>query len=177
MLVPFLAVLIVWLTGFVPVYQSRFGMVFQYGLPLSWKERWPMQYPGYVDPSVGVFVYSWDVFIADTLLYAGLGYLFTLWSKRRSSLFRDTLIPVSSGWGACATALFAWSSQNGSLTNGLPVPWTGLGVYVWFYNLTLLAADVVFLAGFGYFTSFLYRSIRWSKKSASPMSVVNNPEA
>lgn len=122
-LVPFLAVIATWLTGFVQVYQSVFGFVFQYGLQLSWKTRWPMQYLGYTDHSVGIFVYSWDLFTADALLYAGVGYLFILSSMRESSLFRNTLIVVSSAWVACATALFSWSAPNGSLTDGLPVAW------------------------------------------------------
>jgi hypothetical protein len=133
--------------------------------------------PGYVDPNVGVYVYSWDVFVADVLLYAGLGYLFIFWNWRASSLFRNTLILVSSGWVASATGLFAWSSQINVLTNGIPIPWVGLGVNVWFYNLTLLLADMMLLAGLEYLAFFLYRGVRWSKSSTGPVPIVRDPEA
>jgi hypothetical protein len=174
--VPVLAAVITWLTGLVPAYQSSYGIVSQYGLPLFWKARWALVLGG-IDTSAGFLVYSWDVFVVDTLLYAGLGYLFIFWYWRRSFLFRNTLILVSSGWVACATALFAWSSQIEVLTNGLPIPWMGLGVYAWFYNLTLLVADMMLIAALGYLAFFLYRGIRTSKPLSGPMPVVNEPPA
>lgn len=182
-LVPFLAVLVTWLTGFAPVWstggvsQSNFA-VSQYGLPLFWKTR--IEYDPLMEivSTVGTETfYSWGAFATNTLLYAGLGYLLVLWNRRDSILFRATIITVSSGWMATAAGLFAWSSQRGKMTNGLLVPWMGWTFDgIWYYNLTLLAADVVFVAALEHLVFFLFRGIRWSKSSAGAINSATDPE-
>jgi hypothetical protein len=184
MLVPFLAALVTWLTGFIPVWSTGSVPLYnfavsQYGLPLFWKTR---SDHGPIREIESVYLsrafYSWDIFVVDTLLIAGVFYLLLLWSRRGSSLFQTLLIVVSSAWVAIATALYAWSSQQGVLTNGLPVPWMGLSSHgvTWYYNLMLFVVDVAFVAGIEYLVLFLYRGIRWSKLSTGPMSYASDPE-
>src|SRR5256885_3332558 len=48
-LIPVLAALVTWLTGFVLAYRSSFGEISQYGLPLFWKTH--LEYPGSVGRS------------------------------------------------------------------------------------------------------------------------------
>jgi len=163
-LIPVLAALVTWLSGFVLSYRSSDGVISQYGLPLFWKTH--LEYPGgvgFIGPLRVPFsttTYSLDVFVLDLLLYAGIGYSVILWRRRHLSLFMNIVTPVSSAWLAYATVLFSWSSQYGTWTNGLPVPWMGFWSDGWFYNWIGLAIDVAFIAGLEYFAIFLYRGFR-----------------
>ncbi len=163
MLIPVLAALVTWLTGFVLAYRSSFGEISQYGLPLFWKTH--LEYPGSVGrfgvvSPVSLTTYSLDVFVLDVLLYAGIAYSVVLWRQRHLSLFRNIVIPVSAGWLACATVLFSWSAEYGTWTNGLPIPWMGFWSVGWSYNWIGLASDAALIAAFESFAFFLYRGFR-----------------
>ena len=162
-LIPVLAALLTWLTGFVLAYRSSYGEVSQYGLPLFWKTH--VEYPGYasrfgVVSPVSFTAYSLSVFVLDVLLYSGIAYSVIFWRQRDISLFRCIAIPVSAGWLACATLFFSWSSQYGTWTNGLPIPWMGFWSVGWSYNWIGLASDAALIAAFEYFALFLYRGFR-----------------
>jgi len=162
-LIPVLAALVTWLTGFVLAYRSSFGEISQYGLPLFWKTH--LEYPGSVGrfgvvSPVSLTTYSLDVFVLDVLLYAGIAYSVVLWRQRHLSLFRNIVIPVSAGWLACATVLFSWSAEYGTWTNGLPIPWMGFWSVGWSYNWIGLASDAALIAAFESFAFFLYRGFR-----------------
>ncbi len=162
-LIPVLAALVTWLTGFVLAYRSSYGEISQYGLPLFWKTH--LEYPGRVGFGVetipfSITAYSLDAFVLDVLLYAGIAYSVILWRQRHLSLFRNTVLVVSAAWLACATALFSWSSQYGTWTNGLPIPWMGFWSVGWSYNWIELASDAALIAAFEYFALFLYQGFR-----------------
>ena len=162
-LIPVLAALVSWLTGFVLAYRSSYGEISQYGLPLFWKTH--LEYPGFagrfgVVSPVSITTYSLDVFVLDVLLYAGIAYSIILWRERHLSLFRNVVLVVSAAWLACATALFSWSSQYGTWTNGLPIPWMGFWSVGWSYNWIELASDAALIAAFEYFALFLYQGFR-----------------
>ncbi len=162
-LIPVLAALITWLTGFVLAYRSSLGEVSQYGLPLFWKTH--VEYPGYasrfgVVSPVSFTAYSLDVLVLDVLLYGGIAYSVIHWRRKHSSLFRAIVLPVSAAWLACATRFFSWSSQYGTWTKGLPVPWMGFWSVGWLYNWVGLGSDVALIAAFEYLAVFLYRGFR-----------------
>ena len=179
-LIPVLAALATWLTGFVLAYRSSFGEISQYGLPLFWKTH--LEYPGSVGrfgvvSPVSLTTYSLDVFVLDVLLYAGIAYSVVLWRQRHLSLFRNIVIPVSAGWLACATVLFSWSAQYGTWTNGLPIPWMGFWSVGWSYNWIGLASDGALIAAFEYFAFFLYRGFRvihLPSRGVSPVPLSEN---
>jgi hypothetical protein len=130
---------------------------------LFWKTH--VEYPGYagrfgVVSPVSFTTYSLEVFVLDALLYGGIAYSVILWRRRQLSLFQATVIPVSAAWLALATVLFSWSSQNGTWTNGLPIPWMGLFVHGWTYNWIGLASDAALIAALEYLVFFLYRGFR-----------------
>ena len=179
-LIPVLAALVTWLTGFVLAYRSSYGEISQYGLPLFWKTH--LEYPGFagrfgVVSPVSITTYSLDVFVLDVLLYAGIAYSIILWRERHLSLFRNAVLVVSAAWLACATALFSWSSQYGTWTNGLPIPWMGFWSVGWSYNWIELASDAALIAAFEYFALFLYqgfRVIHLPSRGASPRPLSEN---
>jgi len=163
-LIPVLAALVTWVSGFVLTYRSSNGVISQSGLPLFWKTR--LEYPGSVGFTgvlrvpFSITIYSLGVFVLDMLLYAGIGYSVILWRRGHQPLLRSILIPVSAAWLAYATLFFSWSSQYGTWTNGLPLPWMGFWSEGWFYNWIGFAFDVAFIAAFEYFALFLYRGFR-----------------
>ena len=179
-LIPVLAALATWLTGFVLAYRSSFGEISQYGLPLFWKTH--LEYPGSVGrfgvvSPVSLTTYSLDVFVLDVLLYAGIAYSVVLWRQRHLSLFRNIVIPVSAGWLACATVLFSWSAEYGTWTNGLPIPWMGFWSVGWSYNWIGLASDAALIAAFESFAFFLYRGFKviyMPSRGASPGPLSEN---
>src|SRR6266849_3398101 len=163
-LVPILAALITWFTGFVLRYHSSSeGEISQYGLPLIWKTH--VEYPGYagrfgiVSP-VSFTIYSLDMFVLDVLLYGGIALSIILWRQRHMSLFRNAVIPVSAAWLTYAIAIFSWSSRNGTWTNGFPIPWMGLFIHGWTYGWIGLGSDVALIAALEYLAFFLYRGVR-----------------
>lgn len=174
-LIPVLAALVTWLSSFVMSYRSSNGVISQYGLPLFWKTRF--EYSGYagrfgVVSPVSFTSYSLDVFILDALLYGGIAYSVILWRQRHLSLLRSILVPVSAAWLTYATLFFSWSSQYGTWTNGLPLPWMGFWSDGWFYNWIGFAFDVAFIAVFEYFALFLYRGFRVIHTASGAVSPV-----
>ena len=161
-LIPVLAALVTWVSGFVLPYRSSDGVISQYGLPLFWKTH--SEYVGGVGFMVPVralstTTYSMDVFVLDLLLYAGIGYSVMLWRRIRLSLFTGIVTPMSSAWLAYATVFLSRSSQFGTWS-GLPVPWVGFLYDGLFYNWIGFAIDVAFIAGLEFFAIFLYRGFR-----------------
>jgi hypothetical protein len=172
--IPVLAALVTWLSGFVLTFRSSNGVTSQYGLPLFWKTR--LEYPGSVgftgvlSVPFSITMYSLDAFVLNMLLYAGIGYSVILWRGRHQSLVRRILIPVFAAWLAYATVFFPWSSRYGTWTNGLPLPWMGFWSDGWFYNWIGFAFDVAFIAVVEYFALFLYRGLRMTDVGSRAVS-------
>lgn len=157
-----LGTLVAWVSGFFLTYHSDFGFS-QYGLPLVWKTRVEYQQRtglGVLSVPFSVTTYLWDAFIVDVLLYLGAFSSFILWRSRLSSWLRRVLIPVSGAWLSVIGLIFSWSSNYGTWTNGLPIPWMGLWNDGWFYNWTSLAMDTAIISTLEYLAFFLYEGLK-----------------